>query len=157
MAIILLWISLPRMLYPFLSASPLVCPGKKLLHYSFPCPPGPRMNFSGLRLTKYKFWKHKEQIVIDKPFVFKLFMCLFSNNTKLALSLKNRENLLTHQVFKSTQYDGWAKAWILAWYQGRALKNSFSSHIRCYICHHKQCWGQRLRRIKKMFKDLQWE
>lgn len=131
MAVAVLWIYFSRTVYSSLSAGLWVSPRKKLLHHSFPCPSCPLMNFSGLCSAKYKFWKHKEQIVIDKPFVFKLFMWLFRNNTKLSLFLKYRKNLLTHQVFKSTQYDGWANAWILAGYKGIAVKNSFSSHICC--------------------------
>lgn len=128
-----------------------VCP-RKTIALLFPMPSCPRMNFRGLWLAKYKFWKHKEQIVIDKLFVFKLFMWLFSNNTKLSLSLKNRKNFLTHQVFKSTQYDGWANAWILAWYKASAVKNSFSSHICCSVCHHEWYLGRRLRGIKECLK-----
>lgn len=125
---------------------------KETIALLFPMPSCPRMNFSGLRLAKYKFWKHKEQIVIDKLFVFKLFMWLFSNNTKLPLSLKNRKNFLTHQVFKSTQYDGWANAWILAWYKESAVKNSFPSHICCSVCHHEWNLGRILRGIKECLK-----
>lgn len=135
-----------------LSADPLGLSQKETIAPPFPMPSCPQMNFSGLWLAKYKSWKHKEQIVIDKPFVFKLFMWLFSNNTKLSLSLKNRKNFLTHQVFKSTQYDGWANAWILAWYKGSVVKNSFSSHICYSVCHHERYLGKRLRGIKECLK-----
>lgn len=100
------------MVYLSLSTDPLDLFRKETIVPLFPMPSCPQMNFSGLWLAKYKSWKHKEQTVIDKPFVFKLFMWLFSNNTKLSLSLKNRKYFLTHQVFKSAQHDGWAHAWM---------------------------------------------
>ena len=140
------------MVYLSLFADPLGLSQKETIAPLFPMPSCLQMTFSGLWLAKFKSWKYKEQIVIDKLFVFKLFMWLFSNDTKLSLSPKNRKNFLTHQVFKSTQYDGWPNAWILAWHKGSAVKNPFSSHICCSVCHHEGYLGKRLRGIKECLK-----
>ena len=144
------------MVYLSLFADPLGLSQKETIAPLFPMPSCLQMTFSGLWLTKFKSWKYKEQIVIDKLFVFKLFMWLFSNDTKLSLSPKNRKNFLTHQVFKSTQYDGWPNAWILAWHKGSAVKNPFSSHLCCSVCHHEGYLGKRLRGIKECLKGDPW-
>lgn len=96
------WCAHPHLLnfwdWPFKSKT-----RKSPLFRLFPMPSFPQMNFGRLWQTKHKFPSHKGQIVMEKLFVFMLFMWLLSNSTKLSLSFENRKNLLTHRVFKSAE------------------------------------------------------